>query len=66
MGPDPTRPKHTFDPQKKEIFFIRREKIEKFGILRENLPDPTPNQRWLTRPNRTRATKIDPTQVKKF
>jgi len=31
-----------FLTQPEEIFFIRREKIEKFGIFRQNFPNPNP------------------------
>jgi len=37
---------------------IRREKLEKFGILGEIFPNP--NQRWLTRPNPSIKKLIQP------
>jgi len=46
-----------FLTQPKEIFFIWREKIEKFDIFRGNFPNPNPNYKWLTRPDPVRATK---------
>jgi len=52
MGPDPTEPK--------EFFLSKGEKIVKFGMFKGNFPNPNPNQRWLSQPNPTRATKIDP------
>jgi len=30
------------------FFLSEGEKIEKFGILRENFPNSDPNQKWLT------------------
>jgi len=63
MGPDPTRPEHTFDPQyirgqlgldqgtfwpdPMRFFWPNGQKIGKFGIFCWNFPNP--NQRWLTR-----------------
>jgi len=63
MGPDPTQPEHTFDPQyirgqpnfdlgnfcpdQRDFFESPKRKIEEFGIFRGNFPNPDP----------TRATK---------
>jgi len=76
--PDLTWPEHTFDLQyirghtifdlrvlltwPEDIFLTQREKIEKFWIVRENFPNPNPNQRWLTWPNPTEQKKMNLTQ----
>jgi len=39
------------------FFLTEGEKIENFWIFRENFPNSDPNQKWLTQPDPTRATK---------
>jgi len=93
MGPDPARtyfwpavnkrptrlwPEY-FLTRPDDIFFLPKGlNIEIFDIFRGNFPNPYPNQRWLTQPDPTWATKIwsdptwatkiwsDPTRVKNF
>jgi len=81
MGPDPTqayfwlavnkRPTHLWPgyilTRLDDIFLSEGEKIEKLGIFRGNFTNPI-NQRWLTWPDPSRVTKIDPdpNQVKTF
>jgi len=47
------------DPTR-EIFLIRREKIEKFNISRGIFPNPNLNHGWLTRPFWTRVNIFGP------
>jgi len=51
----PTFDPGTFWPNLKRFFWPELEKIEKYGIFWGNFPNP--NQRWLTQPDPTQATK---------
>jgi len=68
MGPDPTRPEYTLDPQEIRgqppfdldtfLTWSEGKKIENSEIFRGNFPNP--NQRWVNRPEQQ---KIDPTRI---
>jgi len=46
-----------------DIFLIKGEKIEKFGIFRGIFPNPKSNQRWLTQPG-SKNFEPDPSLIK--